>query len=116
MARSSWIASNACSGELGCWGKAASWCDCSGFIQGKEYGITILDDPENPRFPTRWHVRAYGLLSANPFGLSAFDKAKPGTGSLTIEPGDMVSFRHVVIVHRGPPSAAAIMRRVEAPE
>ena len=41
---------------------------------GKTYGVAVLDDPRNPLHPTRWHVRAYGLLAANPFGLSYFDK------------------------------------------
>ncbi|HSU65352.1 MAG TPA: PmoA family protein, partial [Tepidisphaeraceae bacterium] len=51
--------------EKQAWGKAADWCDISGQVDGKEYGVAVLDDPRNPRHPTRWHVRAYGLLAAN---------------------------------------------------
>ena len=31
---------------------------------GKEYGVAVFDHPQNPRHPTRWHVREYGLLAA----------------------------------------------------
>ena len=90
------------------WGKPADWCDESGEINGKTYGIAILDHPENPRFPTCWHVRAYGLMSANPFGLHDFDgKANPkGAGALTIEKDKPVTFKYRVIIHTGDAKSA----------
>lgn len=95
--------------EKKAWGKAADWCDESGQINGKEYGVAVLDDPRNPRHPTRWHVRAYGLLAANPFGLSYFDKGTPKhAGDFKMEPGKTVTFRYRVIVHEGDASAAGI--------
>ena len=73
-------------GEKDTWGKPAAWCDISGQINAKPYGVAVLDHPSNPRHPTRWHVRAYGLLSANPFGLHDYDKSNPpGTGNLELE-------------------------------
>jgi hypothetical protein len=89
------------------WGKAADWCDLSGEVNGKEYGTAVFDSPANPRHPTRWHVRAYGLLAANPFGLSAFDKATPKhAGDFVMTPGKPVTFRYRVIVHQGDAKAA----------
>ncbi len=58
--------------ERGVWGKRAEWCCYSGAIDGKDVGIAIIDHPNNPIFPTYWHVRSYGLMTANPFGKSHF--------------------------------------------
>jgi len=89
-------------GEPNTWGKAATWCDISGKIGDKSYGITILDHPSNPRHPTTWHCRRYGLMSANPFGLSDFDKALPkNSGDFTVEKGKPVTFRYRVVIHAG---------------
>ena len=96
-------------GEKATWGRPANWCDISGQINGKEYGIAAFDHPNNPRHPTRWHVREYGLLAANPFGLSYFDKGTPRhTGDLTIELGKTVTFRYEVVVHEGDADSAGL--------
>jgi len=96
-------------GEKACWGKPAKWCDQSGVIDGKPFGIAILDHPSNPRHPATWHVRAYGLMTANIFGLHDFDPKKPkGAGNLTIEKGKPVTFRYRVVVHAGDAAAAKI--------
>ncbi|HWH67976.1 MAG TPA: PmoA family protein, partial [Candidatus Sulfotelmatobacter sp.] len=50
------------------WGKRADWCDYYGPVEGQTVGIAIFDHPQNPRHPTWWHVRDYGLFAANPFG------------------------------------------------
>jgi hypothetical protein len=89
-------------GEKQTWGKRADWCDESGKIDGKPFGIAIFDAPTNPRHPAYWHVRAYGLMSANIFGLSEFDKANPkGAGDLTVEKGKTITFHHRAIIHAG---------------
>jgi hypothetical protein len=89
-------------GEKATWGKPADWCDISGQISGKEYGIAVFDHPSNPRHPTRWHVREYGLLGANPFGLSYFDTGTPKhAGDFKMEPGKTITFRYRVVVHEG---------------
>lgn len=93
--------------EKQAWGKPADWCDESGQINGKEYGVAVFDNPHNPRHPTRWHVRAYGLLAANPFGLSYFNKGvDKHAGDFPMEPGKTVTFRYRVIVHEGGADAA----------
>src|SRR5262249_1861403 len=38
-------------GEKATWGKPADWCDISGTIDGKEYGVTAFDAPTNPLHP-----------------------------------------------------------------
>jgi hypothetical protein len=101
-------------GEEATWGKAAAWCDISGTIDGKAYGIAMLDHPTNPRHPTRWHVRQYGLLSANMWGLSAFDKAAPGTGAMTLKPGTTTTFRYRVVFHPGDAKSADLPEKFEA--
>lgn len=99
--------STGATGEKNCWGKRATWCDISGTIEGKPYGIAILDHPGNPRHPSYWHARQYGLLSANIFGLGYFDKANPeGSGNFTVEQGKSVTFRYRVVIHQGDAKAA----------
>jgi hypothetical protein len=58
--------------EKNVWGKRAMWCNYGGLLEGKPVGITIIDHPKNPVSPTYWHVRNYGLMTANPFGKSHF--------------------------------------------
>jgi len=72
--------------------------DYSGEIDGEKRGIAIFDHPENSR-RARWHVRAYGLFAANPFGLSTFTGDKSQNGSVTLEPGGTLRFRYRVVIH-----------------
>lgn len=89
-------------GEKLTWGKAADWCDESGLIGGKPFGVAIFDAPANPGHPAHWHVRAYGLMSANIWGLSEFDKKNPkGAGDETIEKGKTVTFHYRAVIHAG---------------
>lgn len=96
-------------GEKQVWGKPAEWCDLSGAIDGKPYGVAVLDHPTNPRHPSTWHAREYGLLAANIFGLHDFDKnAKKGAGDFVIEPGTTVIFRYRVVIHTGDARSAQL--------
>ena len=96
-------------GEDQCWGKPAEWCDISGKIAGKPYGVAVLDHPSNPRHPSTWHVRKYGLLAANIFGLHDFNPKLPrGSGDFAIEPGRTVTFRYRVVVHGGDAKTAML--------
>jgi hypothetical protein len=95
-------------GEKAAWGQPSNWCDYSGEIGGEKLGVAILDNPANPSHPVRWHVRAYGLFAANPFGLSVFTNDKTQDGSKTLAPGQSLHFRYRVIVHAGDAKSADI--------
>jgi hypothetical protein len=88
-------------GEANVWGKRASWVDYFGENKGEKLGIAILDYPENPKHPTYWHSRSYGLFAANIFGEHDFYNDKKRDGSMTIEPGHPLRFRYRVIIHSG---------------
>jgi hypothetical protein len=85
--------------EANVWGKRSEWVDYSGEIDGEKIGVVMMDHPDNPRHPTYWHSRGYGLHSINPFGVSDFLNDKTQNGSLTIEPGMHVRFHYRVIIH-----------------
>ena len=87
--------------EANVWGKRSEWVDYSGEIDGEKVGVVMMDHPDNPRHPTYWHSRGYGLHSINPFGVSDFLNDKTQDGSLTIEPGKHVRFRYRVVIHPG---------------
>ena len=98
--------------EANVWGKRSEWVDYSGEIDGEKVGVVMMDHPANPRHPTYWHSRGYGLHSINPFGVSDFLNDKTQNGSLTIEPGKHVRFRYRVIIHpgRGPERLAELYK------
>ena len=91
------------------WGKRAEWCDYYGPVDGKIVGIAIFDDPRNPRHPTTWHVRDYGLFAANPFGLHDFEKlADKKAGDLVVPAGKSVTFRYRFYLHEGDEQQAKV--------
>ncbi|MCW3053952.1 MAG: hypothetical protein JWN14_3122 [Chthonomonadales bacterium] len=82
------------------WGKAAHWCDYSGPVEAGNAGIAVMDHPLSFRYPTHWHVRNYGLMTANPFGYAAYTGgAKRGEHRLA--PGETLHFQYRVILHSG---------------
>jgi hypothetical protein len=83
------------------WGKHADWVDYYGPVNGKIVGVAIFDNPNNPRHPTTWHVRDYGLFAANPFGLHDFEKKPAGAGDFKIPAGQSATFRYRFYMHRG---------------
>ena len=93
------------------WGKRAAWCDYYGPVEGKTVGVAIFDHPGNPRHPTWWHVRDYGLFAANPFGVHDFEKKPRGTGDLKIAPGESLTFRYRFYLHEGDEKQAAVADR-----
>ena len=93
------------------WGQPAEWVDYNGPVQGETVGIAILSHPSNPRHPCKWHVRTYGLFAANPFGESHFPPGDVHQGELTIPAGEHLTFRYLVVFHRGDQKTADIHRR-----
>ena len=84
------------------------WVNYAGQIGEQDYSITVMDHPSSFRAPTTWHAREYGLIAANPFGLSYFQKKPKGSGDLKLAPGEAVTFRYGVLLARGAMSKAEI--------
>lgn len=97
--------------ERECWGKKAPWCDYSGPVANRVVGVTIMDHPENYGYPTYWHVRDYGLMAANPLGLSYFKNDKSLDGSMTLPANESLEFRYRVFVHAGNAREASVADR-----
>lgn len=95
-------------GEQNVWGTRSPWVDYFGEIDGEKLGVAILDHPTNPRHPTYWHSRSYGLFAANPFGLHDFLRDNSQDGSLTLQPRQSVRFRYRVVIHPGDSASAAV--------
>jgi hypothetical protein len=101
--------STGATGEKNIWGKPADWADISGTINGKPYGVAAFDSPQNPLHPQQWHIREYGLMGANPFGLNAYDKKVPKhTGDFKMPAGKTTTFHYLVVIHEGDAKAAKL--------
>lgn len=81
------------------WGKRARWVDYAATRAGKRVGAAILDHPANPRHPTYWHARGYGVNSANAFGVRDFTGNKSADGAFEVK--GSTTFRYRVVLHEG---------------
>ena len=98
--------------DLAAWGKRADWCDYYGPVEGKTMGVAIFDHPQNPRHPTWWHVREYGLFAANPFGQHDFEKLPDkAAGNLVVPAGKSVTFRYRFYLHEGDERSAGVAEK-----
>jgi hypothetical protein len=95
-------------GERNVWGKRSRWVDDYGRVGGEDVGVAVLDHPGNPRAPTYWHARGYGLLAANPFGVRVFTGDRRQSGSFTIPQGSTFVLRYRVLIHHGDPLEAGV--------
>jgi len=87
--------------EAETWGKRAHWCDYSGKVEGDHVGIAVFDHNGNFRHPTYWHVRDYGLMTANPFGISYFTGDPSNKGTYVLPGKNRLAFRYRIFVHKG---------------
>lgn len=87
-------------GEKAIRAAAAPWVDYSGEAGGRKVGVAILNHPASFRFPTTWHVRAYGLFAANPWYVAEV-KGLDRRGEQTLAPGEAVVLKYRVYVHGG---------------
>ncbi len=92
------------------WGRSAHWCDYSGMVDGHKIGIAVMDHPHSFRYPTYWHVRNYGLMTANPFALAAFtaNHPEPKEGSHLLKAGESIRFKYRIVIHTGDAAEADI--------
>jgi hypothetical protein len=89
------------------WGRKSEWVDCSGPVEGKTFGIAILDSPANIRHPTRWHSRPYGLHAPNAFGNAVFEKGAE-KGDYAVEEGKQLVLRWRLCFHCGDEKAGNV--------
>lgn len=86
-------------GEKNIFGKAAKWMDYSGPVvagTGTERetvveGITLFDHPENPRYPSKWHVRSDGWMGSS----FCMDEG------ITLSGESPLTLRYLLHAHRG---------------
>jgi len=95
------------------WGKRAAWVSYWAPQEKKVVGFSIFDHPTNPRHPTWWHARDYGLVAANPFGIHNFERKPKGTGDMKVKNGESVTFRYRFLFHANDAKTAGIAKRYE---
>ncbi len=83
------------------WGKPAPWCDYSGESAGRRVGLAVFDHPSNPRHPTQWHVRNYGLMTANCFAWSHYAPEAGIRGDMMLLRGRQYPWRYRFYCHKG---------------
>ncbi|NQT84914.1 PmoA family protein [bacterium] len=73
--------------------KRFPWVDLSAKFGGKDFfsGVAIFDDSRNPGFPNGWTLRDYGFLGV----------AWPGLKLYILKPGEPLTIRYRVWIHRG---------------
>lgn len=82
------------------WGTRAKWVSLNGKIGQEPIAVVIMDNPQNPGFPTYWHTRGYGLFAANPLGQKAMSNGAEEL-DFKLPASKSVTFRHRVVVHSG---------------
>jgi len=93
------------------WGKRAPWCDYSGEVDGRKVGLAIFDHPENLRYPTYWHVRDYGLFTANQWGIHDFTGDWSQRGDYALPRGRQLRFRFRLYIHEGDVTEGEVAER-----
>ena len=84
-------------------GNDARWCGYWGrhAEDGKTYGVTIIDHPDNPRYPTTWFARArpnFSVLHPSPC------YHEP----LAVPLGQPLTLRYRLLLHQGPTDPDAV--------
>ncbi|MEX2264196.1 MAG: PmoA family protein [Bryobacteraceae bacterium] len=102
------VASDGKQGESQIWGKRAPWVDYYGQTGEETLGVAIMDHPSNPKHPTYWHARSYGLFAANVFGEHDYYNDKSRDGGLTVPAGGTLRFVYRVVIHPGNAEQAGI--------
>ena len=97
--------------EAECWGKRAPWVDYYGPVEGQTAGLAIFDHPTGFRHPTWWHVRNYGLFTANCWGLHDFTGDWSVRGDYALPQGKSLQFKYRVYLHAGDVKQADVAGR-----
>jgi hypothetical protein len=95
------------------WSKNAKWCDYNGPVGDERLGIAIFNHPSSFRHPTGWHVRTYGLFTANPFASKQFDKNADDAG-FELKAGERLRLRHRIFFHTGDEKEGGVVEAYQA--
>ena len=86
-------------GEKAARANGSPWVDYSGTVDQKKVGISIMNHPASFRYPSDWHVRAYGLFAANPWIIK---------GENTLQKGESLTLKWRFYVHGGDAAAGKV--------
>ena len=78
-------------GETALFNQPNAWMDYSCAEAGHEEGITLIDHPENPGHPARWHVRADGWMGPS----------LTRTDEITLNREKPLVLRYLLVAHSG---------------
>jgi hypothetical protein len=95
------------------WGKRSNWVDYTAEVEGEQLGVAIFDHPSNPRHPTYWHARDYGLFALNPFGQKAFDP-KLEESAMKLAKGQKTTYKWRVVIHPADADVAELYKAYAA--
>lgn len=101
------------SGMREIWGKRSNWVDYNASLEGEPLGVAIFDHPSNPRYPTYWHARDYGLFALNPFGRKSFDPTQEES-QWKVPAGQNLRFRWRVLIHPADANLAELYKEYSA--
>ncbi|MDR3234842.1 MAG: PmoA family protein [Planctomycetaceae bacterium] len=100
--------------DAAAWGKQSNWIDYYGPVEGETLGIAVLNHPSSFRYPTYWHIREYGLVAANPFGVHTFGKnPDKHSGDLALQKGGTFTVSYRIVLHKGTAKEAGIAQLFE---
>ena len=106
-----WITnSSGLSGSENIWGKRALWVDYSTILDNAKIGVAMFDHPSNPRHPTFWHARGYGLCGINAFGIRNFTGDETRDGTMTIPKDGELKFRYRFVIHPGDATESEVVQ------
>jgi hypothetical protein len=95
------------SGESETFGKKSAWIDYSGRRGENIEGLTIMQHPSNPWFPSPWFTRDYGFISPTPMYWPENEK------ETFLEKGTKLVLRYRVLVHAGNHTDAKIQEEFD---
>ena len=55
--------------------------------------------------------RDYGLVAANPFGVSNFEGKPKGTGDMVLKKGEEITFKYRILFHVGNPIDSEVSQK-----
>ena len=103
--------------EKNIWGKRARWVCLQGKKDGRIIGIAVFNHPASVNYPTYWHVRGYGLFSANSLGQYVFERSRQQENAqpfqLTLGPGETAHFRFCMVIYEGAKTMEQLESRFE---